>query len=250
MVQQATLRPLPQTIYDPFMIDDNFKDNKADDKKLSDDHVGTSACVSTDEIVISSNNHTTSEGIVLLQTATSSKSVAMTLSEQGLTAFQPARYLDGGNASEDEVEMRASIGHAGHLDCNIASNKDYTMYLDVGLALNEDLTCEYYNSKLSSLFVDGTVQVSVKTTYKHEPSPQQRQQPATPFTLICMDHSGHIKALQENKKFVRHILQGSISAREFAYHISVPREEEFFPVLRYKCGTALRPVPIVSLIHS
>ena len=249
MAQQATLRPLLQTIYDPFRIDDNFKDYEADDKNLSDDHIGASACISTDEIAISSNNHTTSEGIVLSQTATRSKSAAMTLSEQGLTAFEPARYLDVGIASEDDVEMHASIGHAGNLDGSIASNKEYTRYLDVGLALNEDLTCEYYNSKLSSLFVDGTVQVSVKTTYKQEPSPHQRRQ-ATPFTLIFMDHSGHIKALQENKKFVRHIMQGSISTREFAYHISVPREEEYFPVLRYKCGTALCPVPIVSLTHS
>ena len=235
MAQQATLRPLLQTIYDPFRIDDNFKDYEADNKNLSDDHIGASACISTDEIAISSNNHTTSEGIVLSQTA---------------TAFEPSRHLDVGIASEDDVEMRASIGHAGYLDGSIASNEEYTRYLDVGLALNEDLTCEYYNSKLSSLFVDGTVQVSVKTTYKQEPSPHQRQQPATPFTLIFMDHSGHIKALQENKKFVRHIIQGSISTREFAYHISVPREEEYFPVLRYKCGTALCPVPIVSLTHS
>jgi hypothetical protein len=34
-------------------------------------------------------------------------------------------------------------------------------YLDVDLALNEDLTCEYKKSKLSSITVDGTVQVSV-----------------------------------------------------------------------------------------
>jgi hypothetical protein len=242
MAQQATLRPLPQTIYDPFRIDDNFNDYEESDKNLSDDNIGAFASISTDEIAIPSNNHTTSEGIVLSQTPTSSKSAAMTLSEQGLAAFEPA--------TEDEVEMPASIGHTGYLDGNIASNEEYARYLDVGLALNEDLTCEYYNSKLSSLFVDGTVQVSVKTTYKQEPSPHQRQQPATPFTLICMDHSGHIKALQENKKFVRHITQGSISTREFAYHISVPREEEYFPVLRYKCGTALRPVPIVSLIYS
>jgi hypothetical protein len=119
-------------------------------------------------------------------------------------------------------------------------------YLDVGLALNEDLTCEYHLSKLSSLSVDGTVQVSVKTRYKQEPSQHQMQQPTAPFSLIFTDHSGHIKALQENKKFVEHVTQGDIANREFAYTIRVPREDEYFPVVRYKCGTSLRPVPIVS----
>jgi hypothetical protein len=120
-------------------------------------------------------------------------------------------------------------------------------YLDIGLALNEDLICEYHRSKLSSLSVDGTVQVSVKTRYDQEPSQLERQQPTAPFSLIFMDHSGHIKALQENKKFVEHVNQEDISNREFAYTIRVPHEDEYFPVVRYKCGITLRPVPIVSL---
>jgi hypothetical protein len=88
--------------------------------------------------------------------------------------------------------------------------------------------------------------VSAKTRYEREPSPHQRQQPTAPFSLIFTDHSGHIKALQENKKFVEHVSQGGFANREFAYTIRVPREDEYFPVVRYKCGTSLRPVPIVS----
>ncbi|KAL3809083.1 hypothetical protein ACHAXA_009538, partial [Cyclostephanos tholiformis] len=116
--------------------------------------------------------------------------------------------------------------------------------LDICLALNEDLMCEYHRSKLSSLSVDGTVQVSVKTRYDLEPTPLQRQRPTAPFSLIFLDRSGHIKALQENKKFVENVVQGDIANREFAYTVRVPREDEYFPVVRYKCGTSLRPVPI------
>ena len=36
--------------------------------------------------------------------------------------------------------------------------------------------------------------------------------------------------------------------REYTYSITVPREEEYFPVVRYKCSTSLRPVPIVSYL--
>jgi hypothetical protein len=123
-----------------------------------------------------------------------------------------------------------------------------TRHLEVGLALNEDLTCEYKRSKLSSLTVEGTVQVRVRTRYKDDGStPQQQQSPPIPFLLVFQDHSGHMKALQENKKFVENITHENnddVVNREFTYTIKVPREEEYFPVVRYKCGSSLRPVPI------
>jgi len=150
---------------------------------------------------------------------------------------QPTRDTDVGSAAdEEEAEAERDV---------LEVALEPIRFLDIGLALNEDLTCEYHRSKLSSLSVDGTVQVSVKTRYEQEPSPRQRQQPTAPFSLIFTDHSGHIKALQENKKFVEHVTQGDIANREFAYTIRVPREDEYFPVVRYKCGTSLRPVPIV-----
>jgi hypothetical protein len=89
------------------------------------------------------------------------------------------------------------------------------------------MTCEYHRSKLSSLSVGGTIQVSVKTGYDREHSPLQRQQPTAHFFLICMDHSGHMKALGENKKFVQELTQGDIANGEFAYTIRAPHEEEY-----------------------
>ncbi|KAL3773110.1 hypothetical protein ACHAWO_008705 [Cyclotella atomus] len=114
-------------------------------------------------------------------------------------------------------------------------------YLDVDLALNEDLTCEYKKSKLSSITVDGTVQVRIKN--QEEPSPDDEQQSPIPFFLVFQDHSRHIKTVQENKKFVEHVDARS-TAREYTYSITVPRENEYFPVVRYKCSNFLRPVPI------
>ena len=158
-----------------------------------------------------------------------SESAPSSPSEEPLAGIEPTRDMAVGAAADEEEETPVAL--------------EPIRFLDIGLALNEDLTCEYHRSKLSSLSVDGTVQVSVKTRYEREPSLHQRQQPTAPFSLIFTDHSGHIKALQENKKFVK---QGDIVNREFAYTIRVPREDEYFPVLRYKCGTSLRPVPIVS----
>ena len=89
-------------------------------------------------------------------------------------------------------------------------------------------------------------QVRVKSSYREQPP---RQKPPIPFFLIFQDHAGHIKALQENKKFVEHVsIEGGSADREFRYSITVPREEEYFPVVRYKCSSSLRPVPIVSKV--
>jgi len=118
-----------------------------------------------------------------------------------------------------------------------------TRHLDVSLALNEDLTCEYKQSKLSTLTVEGTIQVRMSLSYEGEP-PQEAPS-SIPFNLSFKDHSGHVRTLQENKKFVENVShQREAANREFNYTITIPREEEYFPVVRYKCDTSLRPVPI------
>ena len=124
-----------------------------------------------------------------------------------------------------------------------------TRHLDVSLALNEDLTCEYKKSKLSTLSVEGTIQVRMSTSYEGEVP--QDVPPTIPFVLLFKDHSGHVRTLQENKKFVENVSHESeVANREFTYTITIPREEEYFPVVRYKCDTSLRPVPIVSIFLS
>lgn len=90
--------------------------------------------------------------------------------------------------------------------------------------------------------------VRVKSTLQGEYSP--KPQAPIPFFLVFQDHFSHIKSLQENKKFVEHLtLENGAGEREFIYCVSVPKEEEFYPIVRYKCSSALRPVPIVSPLY-
>lgn len=148
----------------------------------------------------------------------------------------------------DGKESNASTAPESILEPEPEPEPEPTRHLDVSLALNEDLTCEYKQSKLSTLTVEGTIQVRMSTSYVG--GPPQEVPSAIPFVLFFKDHSGHVRTLQENKKFVENRSHESeIAKREFTYTIRIPREEEYFPVVRYKCDTSLRPVPIVSLSH-
>ncbi|KAL3798926.1 hypothetical protein ACHAW5_006086 [Stephanodiscus triporus] len=233
-------RPHPQPAYDPFSMDDNFDDYEGNDKIVGGDDVYSSPTAQVMEAIGRRLSEEEEEGEEEEEEDEESaralqsipKSAPSTPKEEHLTIMEPTENTVIGFSTNEEEETLAVVEPMG--------------YLDVGLALNEDLTCEYHRSKLSSLSVEGTIQVSAKTRYEREPTPHQRQQPTAPFSLVFTDHSGHIKALQENKKFVEHVSQGGFANREFAYTIRVPREDEYFPVVRYKCGTSLRPVPIVS----
>ncbi|EEC51327.1 predicted protein [Phaeodactylum tricornutum CCAP 1055/1] len=109
----------------------------------------------------------------------------------------------------------------------------------VNIALNEDLSCSYKQSQLVSCAVEGVVQVQVITNDRKE----------TPFFLFLKDVSSQVESLQENKKFANEVLKtlGNSSDDDFfdrKYSISVPQDESYFPILRYKCISELRPVPI------
>jgi hypothetical protein len=70
-----------------------------------------------------------------------------------------------------------------------------------------------------------------------------------PFFLYLRDASMHIASMQDNKKFADDISDSLVHTKEDADHkftVSVPKSENYFPVLRYKCVPELRPVPIVS----
>lgn len=63
------------------------------------------------------------------------------------------------------------------------------------------------------------------------------------FFLHIKDSSKLIDSIQENKKFAETVDHIS-SKSEHIYSISVPKVNDYFPVIRYKCGDDLRPVPI------
>ena len=66
---------------------------------------------------------------------------------------------------------------------------------------------------------------------------------------MLKDPAGHVESLQENKKYADDLTASSGAPDGSAIHkfaVSVPKGENYFPVLRYKCAGDLRPVPIVS----
>mmetsp|Transcript_30321 Transcript_30321/g.34066 ORF Transcript_30321/g.34066 Transcript_30321/m.34066 type:complete len:807 (+) Transcript_30321:120-2540(+) len=109
----------------------------------------------------------------------------------------------------------------------------------INVALNEDLTCFYKLSKLSSCSVEGVIQVQVRSNTDQ----------GVPFFLLIRDPSKYIQSIQENKKFADSMAD-SLSSNyrtmksDYMFTISVPQADDYFPVMRYKCGNKLRPVPI------
>jgi len=103
----------------------------------------------------------------------------------------------------------------------------------VNVALNEDLTCFYKLSKLSSCSVEGVVQVQVRSNVDK----------TVPFQLLIKDPSNYIHTIQENKMHARSVIDKTKNS-DFAFAVSVPKADEYFPVMRYKCRDDLRPVPI------
>uniref|UniRef100_A0A7S4AWU2 MHD domain-containing protein n=1 Tax=Pseudo-nitzschia australis TaxID=44445 RepID=A0A7S4AWU2_9STRA len=103
----------------------------------------------------------------------------------------------------------------------------------VNIALNEDLSCFYKVSKLSSCSVEGVIQVQARCNTDR----------AVPFSLLVRDPSKCIQSIQENKKYAE-ISTDHTTKSDYAFAVSVPKADEYFPVMRYKCGNELRPVPI------
>lgn len=64
------------------------------------------------------------------------------------------------------------------------------------------------------------------------------------------DPASHIESIQENKKFAEDLTSRMMSSPDdvvdYKFAVSIPKGENYFPVLRYKCVNDLRPVPIVS----
>eukprot|EP00934_Nitzschia_sp_Nitz4_P008705 Nitzschia sp. Nitz4//scaffold35_size145790//77385//79715//NITZ4_003030-RA/size145790-augustus-gene-0.135-mRNA-1//-1//CDS//3329549124//8695//frame0 len=138
----------------------------------------------------------------------------------------------GGSFGEDT--MGRGHRHASSNGRALPSTAEVPKVL-VNVALNEDLTCFYKLSKMSSCSVEGVVQVQVKTNNNGG---------TVPFALALRDPSGHIQAVQENKKVAEVASNIDKQDRSYNFSVSVPSSENFFPVMRYKCGNDLRPVPI------
>lgn len=266
--QQYT--PQIQPIYDPFSVNDD-DDNEEDSKTTTEE-----PSIASDSPVVNYHIPTTPSDDDTATAASSKDNEqpprtpedAPGVDERSPVPLSPKTEMYGNDVqvaqaidtiihspSEDNSEGLQSTAENMETAPSAEEEKEegttieYARQLDVSLAVNEDLTCEYHRSKLSSLSVEGTIQVRVQTSYKQEPPPQQQQSPAyIPFFLVVQDQSGHIKSVQENNKFAENAAQeGYDSPSDVTYTIKVPEQDNYVPVLRYKCDSSLRPVPIVSL---
>ena len=132
-----------------------------------------------------------------------------------------------------------------------------TVRFQVSVALNEDLTCSYRDSKISSCSVDGMIQVQIKNVEGLGDAMAPDDEPP-PFALYLRDPSRHIRSIQENKKYAggygaavasitgENVANGSEHERK--YVVTLPKTSSYFPVMKYKCSNDLRPVPIVSCL--
>lgn len=165
---------------------------------------------------------------------------------RSVVSFQNGEWLQGmdeelRSAHSELDELVAKVTPA---ETNGNGNiEEIRQRLMINVALNEDLTCSYRQSKMSSCSIEGVVQVQVTCDSRD----------GVPFFLLVRDPSRHIRIVQENKRFADSMseeLRLSDNPDDVGidhkYTVSVPSADDYFPVLRYKCSSELRPVPIVS----
>jgi len=112
------------------------------------------------------------------------------------------------------------------------STKSKPKKMQVNIALNEDLACSYQQSQLASCVVEGVVQLQTKGSE------------CVPFGLWIRDAARHVNSLHENRRFATIQEQRDADTR---LDVQIPKLDEYFPVVKYKCSPDLRPVPIVSV---
>ena len=154
--------------------------------------------------------------------------------------------------------LEAAVAATTISDRQLSSTSGETppkVQFQVSVALNEDLTCSYRDSKISSCSVDGMIQVQVKNVEGLGDGIAADDEPP-PFALYLRDPSHHIRVIQENKKYaggygaaVASVTGENVageSEHERKYVLTLPKTSSYFPVMKYKCSNDLRPVPIVS----
>jgi hypothetical protein len=132
--------PVQQQVFDPFGFDDDeIIDEGQEDNRTDSSDVDSAASGSNNEIVTSSPHVLTT--------------VSRSFSEDDSDGARSLPTSPRTPIEDEEVDTDLEPDYE-------EENELPVPHFDVDLALNEDLTCEYKKSKLSSITVDGTVQVS------------------------------------------------------------------------------------------
>ncbi len=245
-----------QPSYDPFSVNDD--DDYAEDAKsaVEDQSIASDSPVVNYQIpnTPKDDDTATAKSSMDIEHTPRTPEDAPGVGDESTAPLSPKMEIYGNNvpvahSSSEDSRLQTNLETTPSEEREEDATNAYARQLEVLVAVTEDLTCEYHRSILSSLSVEGTVQVRVQSRCTQE-SPLQQPQPSAsvPFYLVVQDQSGHIKTLQENKKYAENSTQeGYESPSDVTYIIQVPEEEEYAPVLRYKCDSSLRPVPIVSI---
>lgn len=111
-----------------------------------------------------------------------------------------------------------------------------TAHLTVSVALNEDVSCYYRNSKLLTCKVNGLLQLQARTD---PPSIHN-----TPFIVLIKDPSQHIQAIRASNEYATDVTDGDDDLTNFMYIVNNIPNDRFVSVFKYKCNDNLCPVPL------
>jgi len=156
---------------------------------------------------------------------------------QGRRNFDP--FGEGTSSTASETTMESMFPQNMLSGNNGGHRQNYhdqdLPRLQINVALSEDLTCFYKLSKMSSCTVEGGIQIQIQSN---------AHSPEFPFYLLIRDPLGHIESIQENKKFAVMMNADGEEDADHMFTVTVPKADNYFPVIRYKCNSELRPVPI------
>ncbi len=108
------------------------------------------------------------------------------------------------------------------------------------MALNEDLVCTYKGSRMTSCIVQGIVQILMNSD----------STAFVPFAVRVFDDDDHISSIEENKQFLNDVSKEKEPGDEdwgHKYIVTLPKADNYYPILRYDCGDKLIPVPLVRI---
>lgn len=108
------------------------------------------------------------------------------------------------------------------------------------MALNEDLVCTYKGSRMTSCIVQGIVQILMNSD----------STAFVPFAVRVFDDDDHISSIEANKQFLNDVSKEKEPGEEdweHKYIVTLPKADNYYPILRYDCGDKLIPVPLVRI---
>jgi hypothetical protein len=109
--------------------------------------------------------------------------------------------------------------------------------LFIAMALNEDLSCTYRGSKLTSCVVEGIVQLQMKS----------KSTAFVPFVVRIKDDDDHAGSIQENSDIANDLShENEGNGWKYKFIVTLPKADSYYPVLKYTCSNAMVPVPLVS----